>query len=257
MLAFTHYDYPGIYADSVSITICWMMSRSSRVFNIGWRLPSLWPRARRRHRQLRQSRGSADLRVGESCRVSSSFSARVFVLHENNGGDNWLHHNSLATETEHVRSRLAAYGNDLISLGVDGLRLDAAKRLSVFNLRSTSWIYPKSSLAVDMAATDVANITSRLTGSPYITQEVIWGSGEPIQPSEYVGIGKSLSQIQPHAMWNSTWTCIRRCPGVSQSLFELLYIFLISSILKDSDTLHYCTAERIPGWKHSLAGEFK
>lgn len=44
-----------------------------------------------------------------------------------------------------------------------------------------------------MAATDVANITSRLTGSPYITQEVIWGSGEPIQPSEYVGIGKSLS----------------------------------------------------------------
>jgi hypothetical protein len=34
---------------------------------------------------------------------------------------------SLATETEDVRSRLAAYGNDLLSLGVDGLRLDAAK----------------------------------------------------------------------------------------------------------------------------------
>ena len=35
---------------------------------------------------------------------------------------------SLATETEYVRSRLAQYGNDLLSLGVDGLRLDAAKR---------------------------------------------------------------------------------------------------------------------------------
>ena len=36
---------------------------------------------------------------------------------------------SLATETEHVREQLAAYTNDLISLGVDGLRLDAAKRM--------------------------------------------------------------------------------------------------------------------------------
>ena len=44
---------------------------------------------------------------------------------------------SLATETEYVRSRLAEYGNDLISLGVDGLRLDAAKRsitLSFFKI---------------------------------------------------------------------------------------------------------------------------
>ncbi|PPQ83160.1 hypothetical protein CVT25_005407 [Psilocybe cyanescens] len=74
----------------------------------------------------------------------------------------------LATDTEYVRSRLAAYGNDLLSLGVDGLRLDAAKHI---------------------AATDLANIISRLSTTPYITQEVIWGSGEPIQPSEYTGIG--------------------------------------------------------------------
>lgn len=38
---------------------------------------------------------------------------------------------SLATETEHVRSRLAEYANDLLSLGVDGLRLDAAKRMCI------------------------------------------------------------------------------------------------------------------------------
>lgn len=36
---------------------------------------------------------------------------------------------SLATETEYVRQELVAYANDLISLGVDGLRLDAAKRM--------------------------------------------------------------------------------------------------------------------------------
>jgi glycosidase len=49
---------------------------------------------------------------------------------------------SLATETEYVRKELAEYTNDLISLGVDGLRLDAAKRMSpsvVFIL--TSFIF--------------------------------------------------------------------------------------------------------------------
>ncbi|EJD07843.1 glycoside hydrolase [Fomitiporia mediterranea MF3/22] len=74
----------------------------------------------------------------------------------------------LATETEYVRSRLAEYGNDLLSLGVDGLRLDAAKHI---------------------AATDLANITSRLNRPAYLTQEVIYGEGEPITPAEYVGIG--------------------------------------------------------------------
>ena len=35
---------------------------------------------------------------------------------------------SLATETDYVQGQLAEYAKDLISLGVDGLRLDAAKR---------------------------------------------------------------------------------------------------------------------------------
>ncbi|KAL5532385.1 hypothetical protein ACEPAF_5955 [Sanghuangporus sanghuang] len=74
----------------------------------------------------------------------------------------------LATETEYVRSRLAEYANDLLSLGVDGLRLDAAKHINV---------------------DDIVNITSRLNGSPYITQEVIFGEGEPITPNQYVGVG--------------------------------------------------------------------
>ncbi|TFK64214.1 glycoside hydrolase [Pluteus cervinus] len=71
----------------------------------------------------------------------------------------------LATDTDYVRGKLAAYANDLISLGVDGFRLDAAKHI---------------------AATDIANILGRLNSRPYVTQEVIWGSGEEIQPPEYL-----------------------------------------------------------------------
>ncbi|CAE6399554.1 unnamed protein product, partial [Rhizoctonia solani] len=74
----------------------------------------------------------------------------------------------LATDTEYVRARLATYVNDLLSLGVVGLRLDAAKHIP---------------------AADIANILGRLSSAPYVTQEVIYGSGEPIQPSEYTGNG--------------------------------------------------------------------
>ena len=35
---------------------------------------------------------------------------------------------SLATDTDYVQGRIAQYLNDLLSLGVDGLRVDAAKR---------------------------------------------------------------------------------------------------------------------------------
>jgi hypothetical protein len=57
----------------------------------------------------------------------------------------------LATDTEYVRQRLAAYTNDLFSLGVVGLRLDAAKNIN---------------------PADIANISTRFTTQPYITQEV-------------------------------------------------------------------------------------
>ncbi|KAF9053168.1 glycoside hydrolase [Panaeolus papilionaceus] len=74
----------------------------------------------------------------------------------------------LKTESDYVRGRLAAFTNDLLSLGVDGLRLDAAKHI---------------------ASSDIANIISRLSKRPYVTQEVIFGNGEPITPSEYTGNG--------------------------------------------------------------------
>ncbi|MBX6748831.1 MAG: alpha amylase C-terminal domain-containing protein [Micromonosporaceae bacterium] len=74
----------------------------------------------------------------------------------------------LATESEHVRSKLVGYLNDLISLGVDGFRVDAAKHIPVADLEA---------------------IYSQLNGDPYIYHEVIEGGFGEISPSEYVGIG--------------------------------------------------------------------
>ncbi|MGL1904356.1 MAG: alpha-amylase family glycosyl hydrolase [Fibrobacterales bacterium] len=76
--------------------------------------------------------------------------------------------NDLATEKEDVRNKIAAYLNDLIGIGVAGFRIDAAKH---------------------MPASDLAAIKSKLTGSPYIFQEVIGAGTEPIKPSEYTGVG--------------------------------------------------------------------
>lgn len=77
----------------------------------------------------------------------------------------------LATDTDYVRGRIAAYLNDLLSIGVDGFRLDASKH---------------------MAAADIAAIKAKLSRSAYLYQEVIYGAGEPITPDEYVGNGDVL-----------------------------------------------------------------
>ncbi|EST38071.1 glycosidase [Streptomycetaceae bacterium MP113-05] len=75
----------------------------------------------------------------------------------------------LDTGEDYVRGRIAGYLNDLLSLGVDGFRVDAAKHIP---------------------AADLANITSRLSNpGVYVKQEVIRGAGEPVTPEEYLGIG--------------------------------------------------------------------
>ena len=75
--------------------------------------------------------------------------------------------NDLATEQDYVRGKIADYMNDLIGMGVSGFRIDAAKH---------------------MPSSDIANIVSRLNGTPYVFQEVIRGGGEPIQPEQYTYI---------------------------------------------------------------------
>ncbi|WP_381799260.1 carbohydrate-binding module family 20 domain-containing protein [Streptomyces niveus] len=89
----------------------------------------------------------------------------------------------LDTGEDYVRGRIATYLNDLLSLGVDGFRIDAAKH---------------------MPAADLANIKSRLS-SPgvYWKQEAIHGGGEAVSPAEYLGTGdvqefrygRSLKQV--------------------------------------------------------------
>lgn len=77
----------------------------------------------------------------------------------------------LDTGSDYVRQEIADYLNDLISLGVRGFRVDAAKHI---------------------AAADLAAIRARLTDqSVYVVQEVIGAPGEPIQPGEYLGVGDS------------------------------------------------------------------
>ncbi|CAM3534375.1 Alpha-amylase precursor [Vibrio aerogenes CECT 7868] len=81
--------------------------------------------------------------------------------------------NDLKTESEYVRQKIADYMNDAISMGVAGFRIDAAKHIP---------------------ATDIAAIKSKLHtladgNPPYIFQEVIGASGEPVQPSEYTDNG--------------------------------------------------------------------
>ncbi|MEV5517518.1 alpha-amylase family protein [Streptomyces flaveolus] len=75
----------------------------------------------------------------------------------------------LDTGEEYVRGKIAGYLNDLLSLGVDGFRVDGAKHIP---------------------AADLATIKSRLSNpSVYWKQEVIYGAGEAVQPTEYTGNG--------------------------------------------------------------------
>ncbi|MFI6863750.1 carbohydrate-binding module family 20 domain-containing protein [Streptomyces sp. NPDC050421] len=89
----------------------------------------------------------------------------------------------LDTGEDYVRGKIAGYLNDLLSLGVDGFRIDAAKHIP---------------------AGDLANIKSRLSNSGvYWKQEAIYGAGEAVSPDEYAGTGdvqefryaRSLKQV--------------------------------------------------------------
>ncbi|MFJ7627230.1 carbohydrate-binding module family 20 domain-containing protein [Streptomyces sp. NPDC097595] len=75
----------------------------------------------------------------------------------------------LDTGEDYVRGKIAGYLNDLLSLGVDGFRIDAAKH---------------------MPAGDLAAIKSRLSNpGVYWKQEAIYGAGEAVSPDEYTGNG--------------------------------------------------------------------
>ncbi|MER7279343.1 carbohydrate-binding module family 20 domain-containing protein [Dactylosporangium sp. NPDC000244] len=78
----------------------------------------------------------------------------------------------LKTGTDYVRTKIAGYLNDLISVGVDGFRVDAAKH---------------------MAQADLSAIKGKLTNqNVYWSQEVMPGGPGNLAPSAYEGIGGVL-----------------------------------------------------------------
>lgn len=76
----------------------------------------------------------------------------------------------LKTSADYVQSRIAEHLDDLVSLGVEGFRIDAVKHISADDL------------------TGILDKVDDLTGI-YIVSEVIRGGGEPIQPEEYQHLG--------------------------------------------------------------------
>ncbi len=74
----------------------------------------------------------------------------------------------LKTESNSVQTKIAAYISKLVSLGVDGIRIDAAKHIP---------------------ATDLKKILNKVQGNPYIFQEVIDLGNEPIKAHEYFDNG--------------------------------------------------------------------
>ncbi|UAC01903.1 alpha-amylase [Dactylosporangium vinaceum] len=78
----------------------------------------------------------------------------------------------LKTGTDYVRTKIAGYLNDLISVGVDGFRVDAAKHIP---------------------PADLSAIKAKLSNqSVYIAQEVMPGGSGSLAPAAYEGIGGVL-----------------------------------------------------------------
>lgn len=79
----------------------------------------------------------------------------------------------MATESEYVRGKIAAHANELLSLGTDGLRIDAAKRKEKPVSSSVTRGVTDEDPFLDMPVADLQAIFSKLPNKPsYVTQEV-------------------------------------------------------------------------------------
>jgi alpha-amylase len=80
----------------------------------------------------------------------------------------------LNTGSPKAQDKIAGYLNDLLSVGVAGFRIDAAKHIDTNELK-----------------TILGKLNNTKSGAkPFIYQEVIEGAGEPIKATEYVQNGK-------------------------------------------------------------------
>ncbi|MEU6037539.1 alpha-amylase family protein [Actinomadura sp. NPDC047616] len=88
----------------------------------------------------------------------------------------------------YVRPTLGGYLKDLASLGVDGFRIDAAKHIPAADIAAILGEMRRQ-IAADPAFPGTG------TRDPYVYQEVLYGAGEPIRPSEYRANG-DLKEVQ-------------------------------------------------------------
>ncbi|KAF8191542.1 glycoside hydrolase superfamily [Mycena galopus ATCC 62051] len=96
----------------------------------------------------------------------------------------------LAQEQPSVRNIMVAYLNDLLSLGVVGFRIDAAKH---------------------MEPADIGVIEGLLTLPYFDVQEVIYGANEAVQPAQYVNTGGVIDFRAP----SSVLTYFSGSPGIA------------------------------------------
>lgn len=99
LIGFSHYDYPGTY-DPQYFHHCGTPGDDIQDFSNRFQV--------------------------QNCELANLAECVIPRLHPRFN----LTHPSLATETDYVRGKLVDHANDLLSLGVDGLRIDAAKRKS-------------------------------------------------------------------------------------------------------------------------------
>jgi alpha-amylase len=108
----------------------------------------------------------------------------------------------LKTESSHVRSTETAYLNQLVDLGVDGFRLDAAKHINANDLSAI--------------LSGVHNTT--WTGSrPYVLQEVMPGGSGGLVPSAYEGMGQVIEFTYATALKNQFTGNIANLATLGQS----------------------------------------
>lgn len=91
------------------------------------------------------------------------------------GSDRWRVQNcelvglpDLDTSANYVQTTLANYLNDLVNIGVDGFRFDASKHMSL---------------------SDIQGVMAKVSGTPFLFQEVIDQGGEVITANEYTSAG--------------------------------------------------------------------
>jgi len=145
----------------------------------------------------------------------------------------------LYTETDDVRSKIAAYLNKMIGYGVDGFRIDSAKHIN---------------------QSDMANIESRLNNTlwgqrPYILQEVALGGSGNLAPSAFENNGSVIGFDYADALKSAFQGSISSLKTFGQSGLEPSSkdgaMVTNHDTERDGSTLNYKN-----GSKYTLATEF-